>query len=99
MSQFCNGVCIDASSSLQLILKVLVLLTTYATSYFYIILTALIGHGIGYNTSFVSCASGIFICLSAYVWTKVLIYLFMVERVVRALPIPFDRSSSAYCEK
>jgi len=64
-------------------LPCIVLLATYVLSMFFLIFSVVVGQAFGYNTGIVSCGVGIFICLGSYMVTKVLIYLFMVERVVR----------------
>jgi hypothetical protein len=61
-----------------------VILIIYFDSFCFVFATALINQGLGLNTSSAVCSGAIYICLAFYMTTKILIYLFLVERVVSA---------------
>lgn len=57
-------------------------LIIYVDSFCFVFSTALVNQGIGLNTSRAVCVGAIYICLAFYMTTKVMLYLFLVERVV-----------------
>ncbi|KAK0613800.1 hypothetical protein B0T14DRAFT_285979 [Immersiella caudata] len=52
----------------------------YADSFLFVFATAILQFGFGVNTTIYICQSAILLCLVCYVTTKVLIYLFLVEK-------------------
>jgi hypothetical protein len=56
----------------------------YADSLVFILATAILEHGLGLNSNISVCGAAILLCLACYLSTKLLIYYFLIEKVVRA---------------
>ncbi|KAK3950265.1 hypothetical protein QBC32DRAFT_19328 [Pseudoneurospora amorphoporcata] len=52
----------------------------YADSFLFVFATAILQFGFGVDTSASICESAILLCLACYVTTKILIYMFLVEK-------------------
>lgn len=52
----------------------------YVDSFLFVFVTALLKYGLGVNSAYAVCDAAILLCLVGYVSTKVLIYLFLVEK-------------------
>ncbi|KAF5020841.1 hypothetical protein F66182_7124 [Fusarium sp. NRRL 66182] len=72
-------------------------LIIYIDSFFFVIATAILQQVFGVNTSFNVCHGAILLCLICYVTTKILIYVFLVEKahVIRSSTTR-RRNSSLY---
>jgi hypothetical protein len=57
----------------------------YIDSLVFIFATAILEHGLGLNSNMGVCGAAILLCLACYLSTKLLIYYFLVEKVVRAI--------------
>lgn len=57
------------------------ILAIYTDSFLFVFSTAIISQGLGLNNSRSLCEGAITLCLTCYMTTKVMIYLFLVERV------------------
>lgn len=57
----------------------------YVDSLVFIFATAILEHGLGLNSNMSVCGAAILLCLACYLSTKLLIYYFLVEKVVRAI--------------
>ncbi|KAL0940717.1 uncharacterized protein CTRU02_203480 [Colletotrichum truncatum] len=55
-------------------------LLVYADSYLFVFVTAILQFALGVNTNIQICDGAILLCLVCYITTKVLIYLFLVEK-------------------
>lgn len=64
-------------------------LIIYVDSFCFVLSTAVVNQGIGLNTSQAVCIGAIYICLAFYMTTKVMLYLFLVERVVSIADVRF----------
>lgn len=60
-------------------------LLIYLDSYLFVFVTAVLQFALGVNTNIQICDGAILLCLVCYITTKVLIYLFLVEKAVRTL--------------
>ncbi|KAL2274234.1 hypothetical protein FJTKL_03583 [Diaporthe vaccinii] len=52
----------------------------YVDSFLFVFVTAILKYGLGVNSAYAVCDAAILLCLVGYVSTKVLIYLFLVEK-------------------
>jgi hypothetical protein len=79
-----NGVSnsLTAQSRAMLNEVLAVVLGIFIDSFLFVFLTAVVSQGLGVNDSKAVCSAAISLCLAFYVTTKVMIYLFLVERVV-----------------
>ncbi|KAG9257458.1 uncharacterized protein F5Z01DRAFT_390102 [Emericellopsis atlantica] len=66
----------------------------YVDSYAFVVATAIIQHALGVNSNILICRGAILLCLACYVTTKILIYLFLVEKayIIRGTTKPRMRS-------
>jgi len=55
----------------------------YLDSLIFTFSTAILEHGLGVNSNIDVCGAAILLCLACYLSTKLLIYYFLVEKVVR----------------
>lgn len=55
----------------------------YTDSLVFTFATAILEHGLGLNSNIGVCGAAILLCLACYLSTKLLIYYFLVEKVVR----------------
>jgi hypothetical protein len=62
-----------------------VVLVIYVDSLVFIFATAILEHGLGLNSNMGVCGAAILLCLACYLSTKLLIYYFLVEKVVSAI--------------
>lgn len=60
------------------------MIAIFIDSWLFIVVTSILKHGVGIDISTEMCSSAILLCLICYVTTKVLIYMFLVEKAVRA---------------
>ncbi|KAF4970935.1 hypothetical protein FSARC_2131 [Fusarium sarcochroum] len=70
-------VCLAATTLLSVFIFVLII---YFDSYGFVVTTAILQQVFGVNTSFHICHGAILLCLICYVTTKILIYVFLVEK-------------------
>lgn len=68
----------------------------YLDSWMFILVSSTLKFGVGLNTSFRVCEGALFLCLTSYVLTKLLIYMFLVEKayVIRQGTTPKSRLKS-----
>ncbi|GKT57375.1 hypothetical protein ColTof4_11521 [Colletotrichum tofieldiae] len=69
--------------SLSIISGFFVVLAVYTDSYLFVFVTAILQFALGVNTNIQICDGAILLCLVCYITTKVLIYLFLVEKAQR----------------
>ncbi|KAI8275489.1 hypothetical protein K4K59_010237 [Colletotrichum sp. SAR11_240] len=66
--------------SISIISGFIVVLLIYLDSYLFVFVTAVLQFALGVNTNIQICDGAILLCLVCYITTKVLIYLFLVEK-------------------
>ncbi|KAI8299005.1 hypothetical protein K4K61_011039 [Colletotrichum sp. SAR11_59] len=66
--------------SISIISGFVVVLLIYLDSYLFVFVTAVLQFALGVNTNIQICDGAILLCLVCYITTKVLIYLFLVEK-------------------
>ncbi|GKT49361.1 uncharacterized protein ColSpa_09542 [Colletotrichum spaethianum] len=66
--------------SISIISGFFVVFAVYADSYLFVFVTAILQFALGVNTNIQICDGAILLCLICYITTKVLIYLFLVEK-------------------
>ncbi|TEA17808.1 hypothetical protein C8034_v012227 [Colletotrichum sidae] len=73
-------------------------LLVYIDSYLFVFVTAVLQFALGVNTNIQICDGAILLCLVCYITTKVLIYLFLVEKahIIRGTAKP-RLKSKLYC--
>ncbi|KAI0156069.1 hypothetical protein BJ166DRAFT_350269 [Pestalotiopsis sp. NC0098] len=64
----------------KLPLVVWLVFAIFVDSWLFVFVTAILKQGVGLNSSFNVCSAGIIVCLCAYLSSKILIYLFLVEK-------------------
>lgn len=62
----------------------------YIDSLVFTFATAILEHGLGLNSNIGVCGAAILLCLACYLSTKLLIYYFLVEKVVRSTSETFN---------
>ncbi|TDZ66011.1 hypothetical protein CTRI78_v003326 [Colletotrichum trifolii] len=84
--------------SISIISGFLVVLLVYIDSYLFVFVTAVLQFALGVNTNIQICDGAILLCLVCYITTKVLIYLFLVEKahIIRGTAKP-RLKSKLYC--
>lgn len=66
-----------------MLMQITVVLAVYIDSYLFVFVTAVLQFALGVNKNVQICDGAILLCLVCYLSTKVLIYLFLVEKAVR----------------
>ncbi|KAI1340119.1 hypothetical protein F5Y15DRAFT_64912 [Xylariaceae sp. FL0016] len=61
-------------------LVVWLVLAIFVDSWIFVFATVVVHHGLGFNADLAVCSSAILLCLVCYVTTKILIYMFLVEK-------------------
>ncbi|KAI0601856.1 hypothetical protein F4775DRAFT_356628 [Biscogniauxia sp. FL1348] len=80
LSSFLTQRTLAVSSWRRLPFIVWVVYAIFVDSWLFVLVTAILHYGLGFNSHPNVCSAAIFLCLVCYVTTKILIYLFLVEK-------------------